>query len=119
MILTIIVDEKPIPIKVPESMLTSADDFFKKMDADLDKGWQISRSWIDNPSLEQRCQIAADKILGAIETDNEKLATLMAAYICSRAPTIKTVIVSTSGEIMETELLTETSASVNTTHSNA
>jgi len=106
MILTIVIDEKSIPIKVPEPLLTSADEFFQKIDRDMDKGWQISRDWIDNPTLEQRCKVVADKILGAIETENEKLATMMAAYICSRAPNIKTVIVDTQGEILETELLT-------------
>jgi hypothetical protein len=107
MILNIIIDEKSIPIKVPESLIASADEFFDKIDSDMDKGWQISRDWIDNPTLEQRCKVIADKILGAIETKNEKLATMMAAYICRRAPEIDTVIIDTQGEILETELLTK------------
>lgn len=106
MILNIVIEDKSIPIKVPESLLTSAEAFFQKIDNDMDKGWQISRDWIDSPTLEQRCKVVADKILGAIETDNEKLATMMAAYICNRAPRIKTIIVDTQGEILATELLT-------------
>jgi ribosome maturation protein Sdo1 len=107
MILNIVIDEKTLPIKVPESLLTSAEAFFQKIDSDMDKGWQISRDWVDNPTLEQRCQVVADKILGAIETENEKLATMMAAYILSRAPSVKTVVIDTQGEIQETALLTE------------
>jgi len=106
MILNIVIDEKTLPIKVPESLLTSAEAFFQKIDSDMDKGWQISRDWVDNPTLEQRCQVVADKILGAIETENEKLAIMMAAYILSRAPSIKTVVIDTQGEIQETLLLT-------------
>jgi len=107
MTLNIVIDERSIPIKIPESLIISADEFFQKIDSDMDKGWQISRDWVENPTLEQRCKVVADKILGAIETGNEKLATIMAAYICSRAPSIKTVVVDTHGEILETELLTK------------
>ena len=61
--LNIIVDGRANAFEVPDHLLLEAKDFFKKMDADMDKGWQMSRDWVDNPNPEQRCQIAADKIL--------------------------------------------------------
>ena len=105
--LEIIIDEQIIAITVPDALLKSADPFFSKMDEDMNQGWQISRRWVDNPNTTQRCQIAADKILGAIENENRKLATMMAGYILRRAPGIKAVHIATNGEIEETQLVRE------------
>ena len=102
MILKVIVDERTIPIEVPDYMLTEARDFFAKMDADMDSGWQMSRTWVDNPDNLQRCQIAADKILTAMHTDNEKMATLMAAYILNKIPNAASVDVDLEGDMTQT-----------------
>jgi hypothetical protein len=102
MILKIIIDEKTIPIEVPDYMLTEADDFFNKMDTDMDTGWQMSRTWVDEPDNIQRCQIAADRILTAVHTENEKIATLMAAYILKKLPNIASVDIDTEGDMTQT-----------------
>jgi len=102
MILKVIVDEKTIPIEVPDYMLAEAEQFFNKMDIDMDAGWQMSREWVDNPDNVQRCQIAADKILTAIHSENEKIATLMAAYILKKLPNITSVDIDTEGDINQT-----------------
>ena len=73
MILNVIINDKPRPLEVPEDVIKEGETFFQKMDCDMDKGWQMSRDWVEKPDAEQRCQIAADKILTAIDTDNEKL----------------------------------------------
>lgn len=104
MILKAIVDERTIPIEVPDYMLTEAKDFFIKMDADMDAGWQMSRTWVESPDTKQRCQIAADKILSAIHTENEKIATLMAAYILTKIPTAESVDIDTEGDITQTNI---------------
>ena len=39
----------------------------------MDKGWQMSRFWVEKPDLYQRCQIVADRILGAFHTENQKM----------------------------------------------
>ena len=103
--LNITIGGKTIPILVPDQMLQSAEPFFEKMDQDMNKGWQISRNWVDQPTTEQRCKIAANKILNALEHENKKLATMMAGYILSRIPGISEVDISTNGEIEETELI--------------
>jgi hypothetical protein len=102
MILKIIIDEKTIPIEVPDYMLTEADDFFNKMDTDMDSGWQMSRTWVDEPDNIQRCQIAADRILTAVHAENEKMATLMAAYILKKLPNIASVDIDTEGDMTQT-----------------
>ena len=102
MILKVIIDEKTIPVEVPDSMLEDASDFFAKMDTDMDAGWQMSRTWVDQPNNVQRCQIVADRILSSVHTENEKLATLMAAYILNKLPNISCVNIDTEGDITQT-----------------
>ena len=105
MILNVIINEQTFPIKIPEEMLTEAEDFFKKMDSDMDKGWQMSRKWVDKPNNMQRCQIVADKILTAIENEKNHTVTLFAAYILKRIPGISAVDIDTGGDITATELV--------------
>lgn len=102
MILKVIIDEKVIPIEVPDYMLVEAEDFFNKMDVDMDKGWQMSREWVESPNNIQRCQIAADRILTSVHTESEKMATLMAAYILKKLPNITSVDIDTEGDITQT-----------------
>ncbi len=105
--LNIIVDGRTNAFEVPDGLLIEASDYFDKLDADMDKGWQMSRDWVENPDAEQRCQIAADKILTAIDTDNEKLLMLMAAYILRTMPGVKTVNIDNTGDMNETDIILE------------
>ncbi len=102
MILNIRIEDQEYPINVPDDIVVEADEFFQTMDRDMDRGWQMSREWVDNPDKEQRCQIVADKILGAFETENKKSLVMLSAYILSKMPTIKTLDISTNGEMQET-----------------
>lgn len=102
MILKAIIDEKTIPIEVPDYMLVEAEEFFNKIDLDMDNGWQMSRTWVDNPDNVQRCQIAADRILTSVHSNNEKMATLMAAYILKKLPNVSSVDIDTEGDITQT-----------------
>lgn len=102
MILNIRIEDQSYPVDVPDNILATAGDFFQKLDSDMDKGWQMSRSWVDNPNPEQRCQIIADRILGAFEQENKKSLILLSAYLLSRFPQMKTVDISTNGEMQET-----------------
>ncbi|MEE9302656.1 MAG: hypothetical protein V3U84_02615 [Thiotrichaceae bacterium] len=86
MILRIFVDEHEQEIKVPDTILIDAKEYFDMLDKDMDNGYQMSRTWVAKPDLTQRCQIIADRILTALEQQNKETATLMAAYILSRVP---------------------------------
>lgn len=105
--LNIIVDGRTNAFEVPDEILVEAKDFFDKMDADMAKGWQMSRDWVESPDAEQRCQIAADKILTAIENENEKMLMLMAAYILHTMPGVKSVNIDITGDMNETDLIME------------
>ena len=97
----VVVDDQTYPFEVPEYIVEEGGDFFDKLDLDLDKGYQMSRTWVENPDRLKRCQIAADRILDAIHRDNEKLAIMMAAYILARLPGVTGVRLSTEGDMLE------------------
>ena len=102
MVLNIVIEERPISIPVADEMLRDAQDFYAKMDRDMDQGWQMSREWVEHPTQIERCQIAADKLHTALNTRNDTLAMLMAGYILSRLPSVRQVTINTDGEMQET-----------------
>ena len=101
----ITVDDNSHEIDVPEDVMSDGKSFFDKMDKDMDRGWQMGADFVDNPNLTQRCQIAADKILDAIGTQNENLMMLMAGYVLDRVPDAVELIIDTSGEVQNTEII--------------
>jgi hypothetical protein len=105
MILKVVVEEQVYPITVPDYMITDAEDFFSKIDRDMDRGWQMSRDWVDNPNQEQRCQIIGDRMLTAMHDNNEDYMVLLSAYILARVPGVVGIRIDTSGEMQETELV--------------
>jgi len=105
MILKLTIDDETYNIEVPEPMLEEAKEFYAKMDADMDRGWQMSRFWVEKPDLYQRCQIVADRVLGAFHSENKKMLLLMSGYILSRVPHVEEVIVDTTGDITLTEIV--------------
>lgn len=105
MILKISFDDQTFEIDVPDEIMAGAAEFYTKMDADMDRGWQMSRTWVEKPDTYQRCQIVADKILGAFHTENKKMLLLMSGYILSRMPATREVTIDTSGDITLTEIV--------------
>ncbi len=104
-ILNVTLHEKTYAVKVPDAMLAEADEFFTKVDRDLDRGWQMSRDFIENPDRTQRAQIAAHRLMLAMSAGNETLAQLMAGYILKRLPGVTGVVVDTDGEMLDTEIV--------------
>jgi hypothetical protein len=102
MLLKVIVDEQQLTLNVPDVIIEGAQDFFAQMDRDMDAGWQMGREWVDDLGVEQRCQVVANKLLTALETENERLGRMMAAYILARLPHLELVEIDTSGEIQNT-----------------
>ncbi|WP_295582128.1 hypothetical protein [uncultured Lamprocystis sp.] len=99
MILKAIIDDQVYELNVPDALLTEAGPFFAQLDRDMDQGWQMSREWVGAPDRVQRCQIVADKLLTALEQENDKLGRLMAGYILSRLPGVESVELDIHGEI--------------------
>jgi hypothetical protein len=105
LILNIYIEDRHYPLDVPEALLSDAEEFFAKMDRDMDQGWQMSRVWVDRPNLTERCQIVAEKLMMALNADNPQMVSLMGGYILARMPGVKGVRIDTSGEIQETEFI--------------
>jgi len=105
MILKLVIQEQVYPVTVPDDIVTEAEDFFSKLDRDMDKGWQMSRDWVDRPDPVQRCQIIGDKLLTAMHNDNKQMMVLLSAYILSRMPSVSAIRIDTNGEMLETELV--------------
>ena len=103
--LKIIVETNTYSITIPDDVINEGEAFFAKMDDDMGKGWQMDRQWVDVPTIQQRCQIAAGRIADAMESGNETLAYLMAGYIVNRMPSVKEIHVDTEGEMTETQLI--------------
>jgi hypothetical protein len=103
--LKIIIEENIYSIEVPDDVMRDGESFFTKMDADMNKGWQMNREWVENPTLLQRCQIVADRIADAVNTENEMLTYLLAGYIVTRMPEVTEVRIDTSGEMAETQFI--------------
>lgn len=106
MIFRIIVDSHEQEINVPDEILESAGDYFDMLDKDMDNGYQMSRTWVASPDLHQRCQIVSDRILTAMESENQQTATLMAAYILKRVPNAYGMHINLEGDMTQFELET-------------
>jgi hypothetical protein len=109
--LNVIVDERALAVDVPPHMLHEAEDFYRTLDRDMDRGWQMGPEFIENPDKLQRCQIAANKLLTSLSAANETMITLMAGYILKRLPGVTGVRIDTGGEMLHTEMLYEKPAS--------
>jgi hypothetical protein len=102
MILKAVIEDQLYTLNVPDVVLAEGQPFFCKMDEDMSGGWQMSRDWVAQLSDHQRCQIVADKLLTALETDNHKLGTLMAGYLLHKLPSLEQVDIDIHGEIQNT-----------------
>lgn len=99
MLLKAIIDDRIYELNVPDALIGQAQPFFEKLDQDMDAGWQMSREWVEKPDRLQRCQIVADKLLTALECENQKLGMMMAGYILARLPGVESVELDVQGEI--------------------
>jgi hypothetical protein len=107
MILKVVVDEQTYPISVPDDIVRDGEDFFRNIDRDMDRGWQMSRDWVDCPDQLQRCQIVGDRMLTAMHNNNEGMIVLLSAYILARVPGVQGIRIDTHGEMQESELIRE------------
>jgi len=101
MILKVTLADQLLELNVPDELIRQAQDFFAKMDADMDQGWQVNREWFDQPDQMLRGQIVADKLLTALENEDHNLGRLMAGYLCDRFPDIDNLELSEEGEIRD------------------
>jgi hypothetical protein len=101
-ILKAIIDDQIYSLDVPDTLIAQGEAFFAELDRDMDKGWQMSRDWVEHPSQIQRGQIVADKLLTALENENRRLGLLMAGYLLKRLPHLDEVEIDVQGEMQNT-----------------
>ncbi len=101
--LKVVIEDQTYTIRIPTPVLEEGEEFFQRMEKDMQAGWQMGREWVEAPDNVQRCQIAADRLADAVSLENETLASLLAGYIVSRMPNVKEVYIATDGEPMETD----------------
>ena len=101
----VVIGEQVYAIELPDGLLRESAGFHDKLDRDMDRGWQMSREFVERPDRLQRCQIVADKLLTGLTQGNEATAMLMAAYIALRMPGAVGVDIDAAGEMQNTELL--------------
>ncbi len=105
MILDVYVEETLVKVEIPAEVLTQGNEFFDLMDRDMDKGWRMGPQYVEHPDTTQRAQIAAWKMLTAIDTENRKLLALLAGYIVTRIPTTSAVRIVTDGDLSNIEIV--------------
>ena len=101
----VVVADQVYAVEVADDLLHEAAEFHARLDRDMDRGWQMSREYVERPDVLQRCQIVADKLLTSIMQGNDATAMLMAAYIAMRMPGAIGVDIDATGEMQNTELL--------------
>ena len=101
----VVVAEQVYAVEVPETLLREAAGFHARLDRDMDRGWQMSREFVECPDRLQRCQIVADRLLTSLTQGNEATAMLMAGYIALSVPGAIGVDIDATGEMQNTELL--------------
>ena len=104
MILNINIDQEYFELDVPEDLLSELEPVIKDMDKDFEKGVQMGRFWVDEPTDDQRCQVAANNLVNAMHAENKRMVYLMSAYILSKFAGVKEVIVNSDYEIQDIDI---------------
>ena len=100
--LNMIIDDWSMNLEITDEYLQTMQDSFGKIDRDMDQGRRLGQRFIKEPNLTQRCQMAADRLLSALESNNEAMALLMGGYIVTRMDGVKQVKIDNNGEPQET-----------------
>lgn len=101
--LEVIVEDRIYQIEISAEVMAEGEEFFQKMDRDMNGGWQMGPEFVEHPDATQRCQIAANKLMVSIGAENSLMAELMAGYILKRLPGVTSVTADTDGEMLNTE----------------
>lgn len=103
--LDVFIEGRAHTIEVPADVLEQGEEFFQKIDRDMDRGWQMGPDFVESPDRIQRCQIAANRLLNALATARQASVLLMAGYILKRLPGVTGVNIDTTGEMQNTEFI--------------
>jgi len=94
-----------LELEVDPQLLGEAEEFFQKMDADMDQGCRMGPIFVAEPDPVERAQMAAQKIMMAMEEDNQMLLQMMVGYILARHPNCQGVVLNDTGDPKNHQLL--------------
>jgi hypothetical protein len=98
-------EDQHYQLEVDEALLRQGKEFFERIDRDMDAGWQMGPSFVDELDDKNRAQIAASKLMIALENRNEAMSKAMSAYIVFRLPRVSAVHIDTTGQMLNTEFV--------------
>ncbi|MCW9012352.1 MAG: hypothetical protein OQL06_01115 [Gammaproteobacteria bacterium] len=104
MILNITIDQESYELEVKQELLDELKSFFEDMDKEYDRGVQMGRFWVESPDDEQRCQVAVNKLVNAMYSEDKRSLYIMAAYIVSKFPDVKELIYNSEYEMQEIDI---------------
>ena len=104
MIFNMSIDQETFNIDIPEGLIAEVTPIIEEMDKEFDQGCQMGRFWVDKPSDEQRCQVSANNLVNALHAENKRMVYLMAAYILSKFPQLKGVVINSDLEMHEIDI---------------
>lgn len=102
----VIIEGSRYQITVHAEDINHGQGFFRKMDRDMDGGKRMGPEFVYEPDGVQRCQIVAERLLLAMENQNETMQRAMSAYITWRIPDISELHIDTSGDPSLTQIVT-------------
>ncbi len=108
--LSINIDDQIQDIEFSRKNLVDGKSLFEKMDQDMNKGWQLGRHYLDHPNTVQRCQIACERLLTAIETNNQHMVRAMSGFVLYKLPNTATIVIHSQGEADDTCFYDQTGA---------
>ena len=100
--LNLIIDDWTMNLEIPDDYLQTMGASFDKMDRDMDQGRRLGPRFVKQLDQTQRCQIAADRLLAALESHDQPMALLMGGYIAARMPGVRQVRIDNNGEPEQT-----------------
>jgi len=104
MILNLNIDQESYEIEIKPELIAELTPILEGMDKEYDEGAQMGRYWVEKPSDEQRCQIAANNIVNSIHRENKRMLYIMSAYIVYKFPDIKSVTTNSDLEMHEIDI---------------
>lgn len=105
--LNINIDNGSYALEVADALVEELKPVFADMDAEYDRGIQLGRFWIDEPTDEQRCQLSVNKLVNAMYGEDKRTLYIMAAYVVYKFPNVKAVHSNSDLEIHEIDIETE------------
>ncbi|MCW9046912.1 MAG: hypothetical protein OQK46_02445 [Gammaproteobacteria bacterium] len=79
--------------------------YFDEIDNKMSKGIQLGEHYEKQPSLIQKLQYVSLRLFDAIETKDDNLIELLSAYLMSRNPDLKNILISENDNLINLKLI--------------